>query len=356
MFEEPYRSILQSIEPVDKRLLPAAQAKIDGKTKPVGSLGRLEDLAIQVGIIQRNLNPQINRKFLLVFAGDHGVVQEGVSAYPQEVTAQMVKNFLAGGAAINVLCRHHGIHMRVVDMGVNAEIADHPLLLKKKVGKGTRNFLLAPAMTAAEAAAALQNGMEVFLSQHNSAAIDIVGLGDMGIGNTTAAAAIICAVTGTSPAEATGRGTGIDDNMLQHKREVIEKALQFHRPHSKDGLDVLQKVGGYEIAGIAGAALAAAARRVAVVLDGLISTAAGLIAYLIEPDIGGYLIAGHRSLEPAQWAALSYLHLEPVVDLNMRLGEGTGAALAINIAEAATKIMREMASFEEAGVSTKTEA
>jgi len=352
-FREPFRSTLKSIEPIGKDLLSAAQAKIDNKTKPLGSLGKLEDLAVQLCLIQKKLNPRLYRKSMFVFAADHGIVEEGVSAYPSEVTGQMVKNFLEGGAAINVLCRQCGIDIRVVDMGVAGDIENHPLLLNKKVRKGTRNFALAPAMTPEETVSAVQNGAEVFLNEYESNPIDIVGLGDMGIGNTSSATAIICAICDISPAEATGRGTGIDYKALKHKAEVIERALRFHRPNPKDALDVLQKVGGFEIAGIAGAALAAASKRTAVVLDGVISTAGGLIAYLINPNIQGFLISGHRSVEPAQETALAFMELEPLVDLNMRLGEGTGAALAIHFAEAAARIMREMASFEEAGVTKK---
>jgi len=345
------RKVIESIRPVEQEMRPAAQHKVDNKTKPLGSLGKLEDLGVQLCLIQNTLNPAIHKKFMLVFAADHGVVEEGVSAYPAEVTAQMVLNFLRGGAAINVLCRHHGIDIRVVDMGVNGDFEDHPLLLKKKVRRGTRNFALEPAMTQAEAIAALEHGADAFLSVHETEAIDVVGMGDMGIGNTTAATAVICAVTGITPAQATGRGTGVDDKVLQHKMKVIEKALSFHKPEPKDGLDVLQKVGGLEIGGIAGAALAAASQGVAVVLDGVISTAGGLIAYLINPDIRGYLVCGHRSVEPAQKAATDFMKTDPVIDLNMRLGEGTGAAIAINLLEAAAKIMTEMASFDDAGVS-----
>jgi len=346
--------ILKKIEEVDRGIEPTAQAKIDNKTKPLGSLGRLEDLAVQLSLIQDTLEPSIDGKHLFVFAADHGVVEEGVSAYPGEVTQQMVLNFLAGGAAINVLCRHFGIDMTVVDMGVKGmEFEDHPLLMKKKVAMGTRNFALQEAMTHEQATAALQNGMAAFGEQYNKTPFDIVGLGDMGIGNTTAATAVICAVTRVDPHDAVGRGTGIDDKGLEHKAKIIAKALEFHKPVPKDGMDILSKVGGFEIAGIAGAALAAASKRVAVVLDGVISTAGGLIAYLIEPKVKDYLIAGHRSVEKSQSAALDYMGIEPVVDLNMRLGEGTGAAIAMNLVEAACKIMGEMASFDEAGVSKK---
>ena len=356
MYEETLNisQIGSSITPVDRELEKSAQHKMDNKTKPLGSLGRLEDLAVQLCLIQGALEPNIGKKHLFVFAADHGVVEEGVSAYPGEVTQQMVLNFLAGGAAINVLCRHFGIDITVVDMGVKGmEFEDHPLLMKKKVAMGTRNFALQEAMTHEQATAALQYGIVAFNERYEKRAFHIVGLGDMGIGNTTAATAIICAVTGISPHEAVGRGTGIDDKALEHKAKIIAKALEFHKPASRDGMDILTKVGGFEIAGIAGAALAAASKRVAVVLDGLISTAGGLIAYLIEPKVKDYLIAGHRSVEKSQNAALDYMGIEPVVDLNMRLGEGTGAAITINLVEAACKIMREMASFDDAGVSKK---
>jgi nicotinate-nucleotide--dimethylbenzimidazole phosphoribosyltransferase len=290
---------------------------------------------------------------MFVFAGDHGIAEEGVSAYPAEVTGQMVNNFLDGGAAINVLCRHHGIDMRIVDMGVNADLDAHPDLIDRKIRRGTRNFALEPAMTRAEAVRALEAGMQCVFDAHARQPLHILGLGEMGIGNTTSASAIISAVTGIAPEAATGRGTGIDDAGVRHKARVIRNVLAFHRPDPGDGLDVLCKVGGFEIAGIAGAALAAAAIGVAVVLDGVISTAAGLIAHLIRPEIDGYLISGHRSVEVAQRAALDTLGLKPVVDLDMRRGEGTGAALTINIVGAACRIMREMASFDEAGVSKK---
>ncbi len=353
LFSSCYTDILHSIKHVDRSIEPAAQAKIDNKTKPLGALGQLEQLAVQLCLIQETLEPKVERKHLFVFAGDHGVVEEGVSAYPSEVTQQMVLNFLNEGAAINVFCRHYGIDMSVVDMGVKGEFEDHPLLLKKKVAPGTRNFALEKAMSTDQAKAALQNGMDVFLHAFNSQPFQVMGLGDMGIGNTTAATAIICAVTGIAPKEIVGRGTGIDDKGLEHKAEIISKALEYHRPVSDDGLDILSKVGGFEIAGIAGAALAAASRKVAVVLDGVISTAGGLIAYLINPAVGQYFIAGHRSVERAQEAALRFMGLRPLLDLDMRLGEGTGAAIAINLVELAAKVMNEMASFDEAGVSKK---
>ena len=347
------RELISGILPVDQTLLAPAQGKIDNKTKPLGALGTLEQLAVQMSLIQQNLSPCIRRKALFVFAADHGITEEGVSAYPREVTRQMVKNFLDGGAAINVLCRHHHIDMKIVDMGVDGDFEPHPDLIVKKVRRGTRNFALEPAMTSQEMFTALYHGMSVFLESHTVSPVDIVGLGEMGIGNTTSASAIISTICGIPPAQATGRGTGVDNKGLSHKAEVIEKALLFQRPDPCNGLEILEKVGGYEIAGIAGAVLAAASKRCAVVLDGVISTAAGLVASVINPDIRGYLISGHKSIEVAQKAALEYMGITSVIDFKMRLGEGTGAALTMDTAEAACKIMCEMASFDDAGVSGK---
>ncbi|MBF0231644.1 MAG: nicotinate-nucleotide--dimethylbenzimidazole phosphoribosyltransferase [Desulfamplus sp.] len=380
------RSFAASVNPINKALYSEAQGKIDNKTKPLGALGTLEDLAIQMSLIQQTLLPVIRNKALFVFAGDHGVTEEGVSAYPSEVTCQMVKNFLDGGAAINVLCRHHGIEMKIVDMGVNGEFDDHPHLIKNKIRKGTRNFAIEPAMTHQETFMAVRHGMQVFLDNYlispdmkhckesstsfdimdfgekrslntvetgKNISLDIVGVGEMGIGNTTSASAIISVITGITPSEATGRGTGIDNKGLEHKAGIIEKAINFHKPDITDGFDILRKIGGYEIAGITGAILAAASKGCAVVLDGVISTAAGLVAFIVNPAIQGYLISGHKSVEIAQKAALDYMGLKPVIDFGMRLGEGTGAALTINTAQAACKIMCEMASFDEAQVSGK---
>jgi len=344
------RNVIENISPLSDSLLAAATAKIDEKTKPLGALGRIEDLAIQISLIQDNLSPEIRQKNLFVFAGDHGITEEGVSAFPSEVTAQMVDNFLNGGAAINVLCRHHDIEMKVVDMGVSREFSPHPGLIMKKVARGTHNFAIEDAMTRHQVITALENGMTTFLEADDRQHIDIVGLGEMGIGNTTSASAIISVITGITPAQATGRGTGVDDKGLAHKTEVIEKVLNFHTIDPANGFEILQKIGGFEIAGIAGAILAAASKKTAVVLDGVISTAAGLVAYVINPGIQGYLISGHKSVEKAQKAALSHMGLTPMIDFNMRLGEGTGAALAIDMAEAACKIMTQMASFDEAKV------
>ncbi len=348
-----WQAVSDRVRPVDQTLRAAAQTKIDNKTKPLGALGGIEDLALQMSLVQKTLSPVVRKKALFVFAGDHGITEEGVSAYPSEVTAQMVENFLAGGAAINVLCRHHDIDIKIVDMGVKADFKDHPDLIRKKVARGTRNFALEPAMTEQEVTRALDSGMEVFFASHEACKIDVVGLGEMGIGNTTPASAIISCVTGISPAEATGRGTGVDDQGLRHKTEVIERALAFQRVDPKNGVEILRKIGGFEIAAMAGAVLAAASTGTAVVLDGVISTAAGLVASVINPDVNGYLISGHKSVEKAQEAALRFMALEPVVDFRMRLGEGTGAALTMDIVDVACKIMNEMASFDDAGVSKK---
>ncbi|MBU0462735.1 MAG: nicotinate-nucleotide--dimethylbenzimidazole phosphoribosyltransferase [Proteobacteria bacterium] len=344
------RKVIENITPLSDSLLAAATAKIDNKTKPLGALGRMEDLAVQMSLIQNSLNPEINKKHLFVFAGDHGITEEGVSAYPSEVTAQMVDNFLNGGAAINVLCHHHDIEMKVVDMGVSREFNSHPGLIIKKVAKGTKNFAIEDAMTRQQMIMALENGITTFLSAYDKKPIDIVGLGEMGIGNTSSASAIISVITGIPPAQATGRGTGVDDKGLAHKTEVIEKALAFHTIDPSNGFEILQKIGGFEIAGIAGAVLAAASKKTAIVLDGVISTAAGLVAFIINPEVRGYLIAGHKSVEQAQKAALTHMNLVPLIDFGMRLGEGTGAALAIDMADAACKIMCQMASFDEAKV------
>ena len=347
------KTIANSITASDESFMAAAQHKIDNKTKPLGALGTLEELAVKISVIQNTLNPTLNRKSLFVFAADHGIVEEGVSAFPSEVTAQMVENFLAGGAAINVLCKHNDVDIKIIDAGVKVDFNHHPELITKKVRQGTRNFAIEPAMTEEEANQTIENGMAIFFEENTKEKIDILGLGEMGIGNTTSATAIICAITGLAVREATGRGTGIDDKGLEHKSKVITNALNFHKLNKENGLEILQKVGGYEIAGIVGAVLAAASQKTVVVLDGVISTAAGLLAYLINPKVKDYLISGHKSVEVAQKAALAFMGIQPVLDLNMRLGEGTGAAMTIDLADASCCIMRDMASFEDAGVSGK---
>jgi len=342
--------IVARIEPVSEDLRNSAQKKVDLKTKPLGALGRIEELAVRLSLVKKSLQPTVACKRMFVFAGDHGVVEEGVSAFPAKVTVQMVENFLDGGAAINVFCRQYGIELAIVDMGVKGGFADHPLLLKEKVAKGTHNFTVQKAMSPGDALLAIERGAGVFLEKNKEKQCDLVGMGEMGIGNSSSAAAIICAASGLSAAEVVGRGTGVDDKGLERKIEVIERALSLHRPLHNDALDLLSCLGGYELGGICGAVLAAASEGCCVVLDGIISTAAGLLAYLLCPNVKEYLIAGHKSVERGQQAALDIMGLVPVVDLDMRLGEGTGAAITMNLAELACCMMREMASFEDAGV------
>ncbi|MCX7680432.1 MAG: nicotinate-nucleotide--dimethylbenzimidazole phosphoribosyltransferase [Anaerolineae bacterium] len=341
------------IGPLSVSAMEAARARQDQLTKPQGSLGRLEDLSIRVAGITGNPRPVIRHKAVIVVAGDHGVAAEGVSAYPQEVTAQMVYNFLRGGAAINVLARHVGARVVVVDAGVAADLEPHPALKIRKVGYGTGNIARGPAMTREQAVQALETGIAL-VEEELPQGLDIIAPGDMGIANTTPAAAIAAAVTGLSPAEVTGRGTGVDDAGLARKIAVVEQALRVNQPDPKDGVDLLAKVGGFEIGVIAGVILGAAAHRVPVVLDGFICTAGALVAAAVAPAVTASCVAGHNSVEPGHSAMLRHLGLVPLLDLNMRLGEGTGAVLAMGLVEAACKILNEMATFAEAGVSEKS--
>jgi nicotinate-nucleotide--dimethylbenzimidazole phosphoribosyltransferase len=347
--------LIAGIRPLDEAAMHAAQARQDVLTKPRGSLGRLETLSVQLAGIARRCPPPVPaRKSVLVFAGDHGVVAQGVSAYPQEVTPQMVTNFLRGGAAINVLARGAGAEVVIVDAGVAAEMASRNGLVHGKIAAGTADMSLGPAMTLEQARAAIALGVRV--AEHEIAAgLDLLACGDMGIGNTTAATAIAAVFTGKSPMELTGPGTGLPPAAVIHKAKVVERALALNRPLPSDGLDVLAKVGGFEIGAICGAMLAAAAARVPIVVDGFIATAGALIAAALAPRAVAYMIAGHRSAEPGHDAALARLGLTPLLDLGMRLGEGTGAVLAMSLVEASARVISEMASFAEAGVSEKTD-
>jgi len=341
---------IKSIKPLDEAAMTAARARQDTLTKPAGSLGRLEELSIRLAGIQAKADPRVERKVMFTMAADHGVVAERVGNWPQEVTAQMVENFLRGGAGINVLARLAGARICFVDMGVAGDLKPHPQLVVKKVAYGTKNMCAGPAMTGEEARRSLETGIELV----NAAAdrgLDIVGTGDMGIGNTTASSAIFAAMTGMTAREVTGRGTGLSDDQLDHKISVIERALKHHHPDPKKPLDVLARVGGFEIGGLAGVMLGAAARRVPVVLDGFISGAAALIAAGLAPQVKDHLIAAHASAEAGHPLMLQSLGLTPLLSLDMRLGEGTGAALGIIIAEAAARTLNEMATFAEAGVS-----
>lgn len=339
-----------SIAPLDETAMAHARARVDRLTKPLGSLGRLETLAVHLAGILRDARPSCAQKIILTMAADHGVVAEGVSAYPQAVTAQMVANFLRGGAGINVLARLAGARVVVVDMGVAAEIAPHPALVRRKIGDGTKNMAVGPAMSRAQAAAAIDAGRELARGEIERGA-SCIGTGDMGIGNTTSSAAIAAVMTNRPPEQVTGRGTGVDDPTYQRKLEAIHRALAVNRPDPTDPMDVLAKVGGFEIAGIAGVILGGAQARRPVVIDGFISGAAALIAVALAPQACSYLIASHRSQEPGHRHILHRLGLEPLLDLQLRLGEGTGAALAMPLLEAACRILNEMATFDEAGVS-----
>jgi nicotinate-nucleotide--dimethylbenzimidazole phosphoribosyltransferase len=357
MQHSPERRLAQTLAnilPLDEQAMAAARARQAVLTKPAGSLGRLEDLAIQVAGITGNPLPSAERKAVIVMAGDHGVVAEGVSAYPAEVTPQMVLNFLRGGAAINALAAQVGARVVVVDVGVAHPIS-HPALMERNVVRGTANMAAGPAMTRAQALAAIAAGLDV-LEEQAALGLDIVATGDMGIGNTTASSAITAALTGAPVAGVTGRGTGIDDQQLAHKVAVVERALAVNAPDPAEPLDVLAKVGGLEIAGLVGVILGAAARRIPVVVDGFISGAAALVACGLSATLAPRLIAGHVSVERGQRIVLAHLGLRPMLDLEMRLGEGTGAALAMGIVEAALRAHREMATFAEAGVAEKSQA
>ena len=342
------------ILPLDEPAMAAARARQANLTKPAGSLGRLEELAAQLAGIYGDPAPRIGRKGVILAASDHGVVAEGVSAYPQEVTPAMVLNFLTGGAAINVLARHANAEIVVVDAGVAADLPPHPALRSAKIGRGTANIAAGPAMSPPQAVECLETGIRAAQEQIDGGVTLLAG-GDMGIGNTTPASAITAAVTGADPAAVTGRGTGLDDAGLARKTAVVERALAVNRPDPADGLDTLAKVGGFEIGVLAGVMLAAAAGRCPLVVDGFIAGSAALIAGVIAPAARPRFIAAHQSAEPGHRLALEWLGLPPLLDLGLRLGEGTGAALAMPIIEAAARCLSEMATFAEAGVAQKLE-
>jgi nicotinate-nucleotide--dimethylbenzimidazole phosphoribosyltransferase len=347
---ESLSRIIEMIKPLDKRAMAQAQARQDLLTKPQGSLGRLEELSIQLAGIQGRSIPQIRHKAIITMAADHGVVAEEIGNWPQEVTAQMVFNFLSGGAGINAIARQVGARVIVVDMGVAGELEPHPQLLSRRVASGTQNIARGQAMTHEQAVASIATGMEIVAAEV-AKGLDIVGTGDMGIGNTTASSAVCAVMTGRPVAEVTGRGTGISDDQLEHKIAVIEKALAVNRPDPGQPIEVLAKVGGFEIGGLVGVMLASAAHRIPVVIDGFISGAAALVAVALSPKLKGFLIAGHVSAEAGHPLVLGHLGLRPLLDLGMRLGEGTGAALGIFLAEASARVLAEMATFTEAGVS-----
>jgi len=340
------------IQPTDFRLLAQAQARLDRLTKPIGSLGRLEELAARYVMITGEIHPKVPRGAVFTFAADHGVTVEGVSAYPSTVTPQMVLNFLRGGAGVNVLARHVGIEVRVVDIGVAFDFEAMPGLIHKKVMPGSKNLMVESAMSVAQAEQAVTIGIEL-ATEAAQQGIGLIGTGEMGIGNTTASSAIAAVMTGRPVPEITGRGTGIDDVGHARKIDVIQRALALHRLDSTHAMEVLAKVGGLEIGGLAGLMLGAAAARVPVVLDGFIAGAAALIAVGLQPHCKDYLIASHQSVERGHQAVLNHLGLKPLFDLDLRLGEGTGACLGMSLVFAAIKVLTEMATFDEAGVSER---
>ena len=334
----------------DASLQARLRHKIDHKTKPLGALGLLEDLALQLGLIQRSESPALHSPQMVVFAGDHGIAAEGVSAYPQAVTVQMVGNMLAGGAAINVFARQHGFALQVVDAGVAAELPAHPQLQPRKIALGTKNLCHEPAMSRLEAQAALTAGMQVMQALPGN----VVAFGEMGIANTSPAALLLARLTGASIEDATGRGTGLDDAQLRHKLDVLTRALARHpATEPLDAVGELAALGGFEIAMMAGAMLQAASERRVVLVDGFIAGTAALIAQTLVPSVRDYLVFCHRSAETGHRLLLAHLQAKPLLELDLRLGEGTGALLAWPLVQSAASFLNEMASFESAGVSDK---
>jgi nicotinate-nucleotide--dimethylbenzimidazole phosphoribosyltransferase len=349
------QELIRRILPLDDVTMQEARERQDQLTKPPGSLGRLEELSVKLAGITGQSRPRFPRKAVLVLAADHGVAAAGVSAYPQAVTAQMVLNFLAGGAAINVLARQAGARVIVADLGVASDLPEHPNLVRKKIGYGTRNMVEGPAMTVDEALAAVVAGREL-VEAEIARGLDLVATGDMGIGNTTASSAIVATITGAPIRDVTGRGTGIDDDGWTRKVEAIERACALNRPDPANPIDVLAKVGGFEIGGLMGVILGASAARVPVIVDGFISGAAALLATELCPTARDYLIAAHNSVEIGHRVLLERMELVPLLNLNLRLGEGTGAAMAMHLIDAAAAILDEMGTFGEAGVSGKSSA
>ena len=342
-----------SVSSVSSAVNNDLQQKIDTKTKPPGSLGRLETLALQVGRIQNTLTPELRNPTILVFAGDHGITDEGVSPYPQEVTTQMVLNFLNGGAAINVFCNQHNLHLYVVDAGVKVDLPEHPELIVAKIGRGTKNFAQQPAMSAEECEQALNKGAELSRTLPDTEC-NVIGVGEMGIGNTSSAAALMQRYTGLPIEDCVGKGTGLDDSGLARKREILQKALNLHGG-IQDQHAVLATYGGFEIAMMVGAMLESAVLGRILLIDGFIASSAFLAASRIVPEVKEYAVFTHQSDEQGHSEMLNYLQAEPLISLGMRLGEGTGAAVAFPLLQSAVAFLNEMASFESAGVSDRTD-
>lgn len=342
-------NLIAKIEPLDQNAMQKASERLDNLTKPIGSLGVLEDIVIKLAGITGEIIPRVKNKMVIVMAGDHGVVEEGVSAALQSVTPQMVYNFLNGGAGINVLARHAGAEVKVVDVGVADKSLSHPGLISKKIRLGTANMTKGPAMSREEALQAINVGIEIAQEEIDKG-INLLATGEMGIGNTTPSSAILAAYSTVDVPSIVGTGVGLDEAGVHRKIKAVERALEVNKPDPADPIDVMAKVGGLEIAAMTGLFLGSASRKVPIVMDGFISGAAALIACKLAPRVKDYIIASHLSQEPGHKLVLEIMGLKPMLRMNMRLGEGTGAALAFNIIEAATRIMSEMATFEEAGV------
>lgn len=343
---------LQQIEPLDEEVMKKTQARLDDLTKPPGSLGVLEDVAKQIAGITGQVIPALPGKAAILMAGDHGIVKEGVAPFPQEVTPQMVLNFVNGGAAMSVLTRHENAKLYVVDVGVASDLPDVPNIIKRKVAYGTKNMAEGPAMTREQAIQAIEVGIEITEMAIKRGA-GLIATGEMGIGNTSPNAAIIATFSKRQVKDVVGRGTGVNDDSLKIKIVAIEKSLEVNKPEPSKPLEVLTKVGGLEIAGLTGVILACAANRIPVIIDGFISGAAAVIAGEMAPLAKNYMLGSHLSEEPGHKVMLDFLGIKPMLMMNMRLGEGTGAALAMNLVDASLKILKEMATFSEAGVSSE---
>jgi len=342
--------IIDAIEPPDKSFYNKAMERLSQQARPEGSLGILEPLSARLAGIAKTIDVKLKKKIIVTCAGDHGIVDEGVSLFPQEVTAQMVYNFVNGGASISVLAKHAGAEVRVADIGVNHDFDEKLPIFHYKVRKGTSNFAVEPAMTKKEAVQSVRAGIDIVKHLVDKESVDMIGTGDMGIGNTTPSTAIIAAFSGIDVEKLAGRGTGIDDSALKNKINIIEKSLIKHKPDPKDPIDILSKVGGFEIGALCGLVLGAAQYSIPVVCDGLISTAGALLACELAPYAKSYLFASHCSVEKGHQFMLQSLGLKPLLDLDFRLGEGTGAALAIEIIDAATRVLADIKTFEETGI------
>ena len=341
--------LLSGIRPVSGEFAGPAQKRLDSLTKPLGSLGRLESIAKSLALIYGTLDIRTSRKVIFTFAADHGIADEGVSLYPRSVTGQMLLNFLSGGAAVTVLARQSGADVRVIDAGVLEAVPDSRLI-SKRIGPGTKNFMNEDAMSPADAVRSIEEGAGVFLDEHARQSIHVAGVGEMGIGNSSSAAAVLCALLNRSPAQIAGRGTGLDDARLAGKIRVIERALDRRQPDRKNPMDVLSKVGGFEIGEMAGCFLAGAAKKTAMLVDGFISTAAAVIAIKMSPAVRDFMFFSHCSAEGGHALVLRDLGVKPVLDLEMRLGEGSGAAVAMHVLDCAAAMFTQMATFDSAGV------